>query len=296
MCKTLAYVILLSFFLQACAESGNKIWCSNRYLYDLPKQPPLDGKHQEFSQKGYIYALASALSLQNATKDQEHHFHKPERLRLFERSPGTFGFDAMAFDLMSSKAGDEPEEIVVAFTGSNDWRDWVFTNLLFFQAQYDQARAFIQKVSALRPGKKLVATGYSLGGGLAIHVAKRPETTHLVSEAWAFNPSPKTWAPGGPSKRIWVGSARGEILSSLRSGWFNFIPGINSIGAFENQVAEDWYFINTSSMYGHFRWVMTRNMLHGADYTFAPKNEPPMTEPLEILKRSQHPSFAACSM
>lgn len=270
-------------------EMGQYAWCNERYLYALKEQPVAHPKHLSFARRGYMYAVAGALVLQEENLEgKDYHFEIPSRLRQIDdhQPRGTYGFDVKAFDLFESPSSNNIKEVIIAFVGSNDPADWFWTNFLFSTEQHALARQYVKTIAQMRPGKRIVVTGYSLGGALAVHVTKDKDTRHLIAEAWAFNSSPKTWASGETDKRIWLGSAKGEILSSTRSVWFRWLPGINNIGAREEQTADDFYLIKTNGIYGHFRWVLPRSMLHFADYDLAPNNTPLTTEPLEILRQS----------
>lgn len=290
-------IIVVGLLSAGCAglwgERGNYAWCNERYLYSRT-QPVADPKHLNFADRGYLYAVAGALVLQEVDAEgDDYHFELPSRMRLIEGpSQKDIGFDVKSFDVLETPTSNNIEEVIVAFVGSNDWADWLWTNFLFSQKQHSLARNYVKTIAKMRPGKRIVVAGFSLGGALAVHVTKHDETKDFVSEAWAFNPSPKTWVSGEINHKIWLGAARGELLSSVRSVFFRWLPGINKIGAPPNQTAEDFYLIKTSGIYGHFRWVLPRNMLHMADYQKAPNNTPRTTEPLEILKRSR---FSICT-
>ena len=106
-----------------------------------------------------------------------------------------------------------------------------------------------------------MVTGFSLGGALAAHVTKDKRTRRLVTQAWLFNPSPKTYADNRYDKRIWIGTLRGEALHLLRNRFMETVwPGIRRIGAPSDQDAEDYYLISAFPIYGHYRWALTRNM------------------------------------
>ncbi|MCQ1060882.1 hypothetical protein LRP52_42015 [Photobacterium sp. ZSDE20] len=67
----------------------------------------------------------------------------------------------------------------------------------------------------------------------------------------------------------------------------------DSIGSPSNQTAEDYYLVRSNPIYGHFRWVLARNMLHMADLAFYIESHKGTTEPQEILEAS---SFEACDL
>jgi len=294
----LLVIVMAALIFGGCAsgygEWGQATWCNKRFLQNREDVPVADPKHLRFAKEGYLYAVAGALVLQQADKEgNDYHFETPSGLRLIDDPPqGTYGFDVKAFDVLEDPNTLESKEVIIAFVGSNDWSDWIWTNFLFSQQQHESARAYVKSIAERRQGKRIVVTGYSLGGALAVHVTKHEETKKLVSQAWVFNPSPKTWVSGELDKRIWLGAAKGEFLSSIRSPFFTFLPGINKIGSPEPQTAEGFYLIKTSGIYGHFRWVLARNMLHFADYAMAPNNTPPSTPPLEILRQSR---FRICN-
>ncbi len=290
-------VIVVGLLSAGCAgfwgERGNYAWCNERYLYSR-KPPVANAQHLRFADRGYLYAVAGALVLQEAdVEGDDYHFDLPSRMRPIEgpSQSGKYGFDVKAFDVLEASTSNNIEEVIIAFVGSNDWADWLWTNFLLSKQQHSLARTYVKEIAKMRPGKRIVVTGFSLGGALAVHVTKHEDTKDFVSEAWAFNPSPKTWVSGETNRKIWLGAARGEVLSSVRSVFFRWLPGVNNIGAPPDQTAEDFYLIETSGIYGHFRWVLPRNMLHMADYQKAPNNIPLSTEPLEILKRSR---FSIC--
>ncbi|MCS6285094.1 MAG: hypothetical protein H8K08_06655 [Nitrospira sp.] len=297
----LAVGMIVALTLAGCAsnnaipynESGDYVWCNKRYLFKNPKQPIVDKTHADVARDGYIYAVAAALALQKDDEEgRKHWFEQPKRLKLVNEPPREkYGFEVKAFELYIDENQSRLKEIVVAFVGSNDAADWFWTNLLFDQSQYEHARNYVKRIKSQYPNTPLVVTGISLGGGLAVHVTKDDDTKKMVKAAWAFNPSPKTYADGKTDDRIWVGAVDGEILSSLRSAWWRWWPGVNNIGAPADQKAEGYNLIEANSAYSHFRWVLPRNLLHIADWAIDPNGSTATTEPLEILR---HSSFAAC--
>jgi hypothetical protein len=272
-------------------ESG-KIWTSEPYLRKRDK--PFDLTHLTVATKGYIYALAGTLALQKNTNTNDNHFFiAPKRLKLIDSPPrDSSGFEVKTFELYPKDTRiKEIKEIIIAFTGSNDSKDWFLTNLLFSHKQFTLAKKYVKKIHLKYPNKPIVVTGYSLGAALAIHVTKHNETSSLISEAWAFNPSPKTYVHGKEDKRIWVASTKSEMLKGIRKWYLNFLPGIAKIGAPKNQTATNYYLVKSNPIHSHFRWVLTREMLHVADFHIHKTTQSENTEPLNILKASR---FITC--
>lgn len=289
--------LLLSVLVSGMAwgAEGAKFWCGERFLN--AQQRPFDARHLLIAKRGYLYALAAAMALQKDNAEgRSHHFALPARMREVDRPPrDRSGFEVAAFELYADPQAQTLQELVVAFAGSNDDSDWKNTNFGLDRTQYRLARRYLKAIAA-RPryrGVKLVAAGFSLGGALAVHVTKHPETAALVKETWVFNPSPKTWVSGRPDKRIWLAAVKDEALHFARNSFFAALaPGVADIGAPRAQTAEGFYLLEANPVYSHFRWVLTRNILYAADLALAqehPAQE--TTEPLEIL-RAAH--FASC--
>lgn len=303
--KKIALVLSLSL-LGGCIDGtmGEKgyIWCNNRFI-DADARP-FSTKTGKVAQLGYMYALASALTLQADNPEGDaHKFYAPKYLEPIDQSPRKHsGFEATTFLRHPLKPG-EREEIIIAFAGSNDAADWVGTNLLSFTTQYDQAKMYVLKmldeprVYDLRmKGAKVVVTGISLGGGLAVHVVKSRLTGPFIDEAWAFNPSPKIYANSDPDDKIWLVASDGEFLSGLRKDrWSSLIPGWGNIGAKEERTVDNFNLIKSNGIYAHYRWGIARQMLFAADYMEykdVPATEPPRpSEPLRILHQSE---FKSC--
>ncbi|MEZ7517275.1 cutinase family protein [Psychrobacter sp. NPDC078370] len=285
--------------LTTSREAGN-FWCNERYLHDM-KYPPFPNetsKHLEIAEKGYIYALASTLVLQGQYPDdlsqesKDHFFQTPSYLEIYDwPKSDTSGFEVGTFKLYETSDKTKLKEIIIAFTGSDQKRDWVFTNLLFSKKQYKLAREYVTKIAEANPNTTIVVAGYSLGAGLAVHVIKDPSTKKYISQAWAFNPSPKIYADGEEDEDIWLASTGNEMLKMVRSPFFYKWPGVDNIGAPKNQTADEYNRIKSWSIYSHYRWVLTRNMLWAADLSIYNRTKADMTEPLKIIKNS---SFKSC--
>lgn len=273
------------------------IWCNEPLKYEPGVH--FDRPHLEVARRGYLYALAAAYTLQdNSDEDRDHWFKLPPRMKEVDRPPrDSSGFEVRTFELRTTQADEDPSEVIVAFTGSNDRADWVSTNLFFSRAQYELASSYLEQIVVRYPSKRIVVTGFSLGGALAGHVTKSDRTSSLVSEAWLFNPSPKLYANDKYDKRIWIGALRGEVLHLIRSRPFELLwPGIDKIGAPWGQDAKDYYLISAFPIYGHYRWALVRNILFVADYAhlqnpIGPVDPQRAREPREIIEAS---SFKAC--
>lgn len=162
-------VFATALLLTSCAtyvpyESG-RFWCGTQ----IWKKSDFDDKHRAVAKRGYIYALAGALALQQqGPEDDSHHFVPPNRLVEIKPRPPreSSGFEVALFELHSVTKPEVIQEVIIAFAGSNDTADWVWTNFLFDKAQYDLARKYVLSI-AENPkysGKRISTVGYSLGG------------------------------------------------------------------------------------------------------------------------------------
>lgn len=303
--KTIPLILSLSI-LGGCIDGtlGEKgyIWCNNRFIYADAR--PFSTKTGRVAQQGYMYALAAALTLQaDNAEGAAHKFNAPNYLEPIDKpSRKHSGFEATTFLRHPLTPGGR-DEIIIAFAGSNDAADWVGTNLLSSLTQYEQAMTYTLKIlddprvyDRRMKGAKVVVTGISLGGGLAVHVVKSRLTGPFIDEAWAFNPSPKIYANSDPNDKIWLVASDGEFLSGLRKDmWSPLIPGWGNIGAKEEHTVDNFNLIKSNGIYAHYRWGIARQMLFAADYMEykdVPTTEPPRpSEPLRILNKSE---FKSC--
>ncbi|WP_020587895.1 DUF2974 domain-containing protein [Desulfobacter curvatus] len=108
---------------------------------------------------------------------------------------------------------------VFAFRGTDSKNDYLWANFSVppFNFQYRQARKAVKKYLLENSHKNVVATGHSLGGGLALSVS-----VHHGIKAFTFDPSPRVFDGIGdmhePAERIIV-YQKGEILNAVRKIW-----------------------------------------------------------------------------
>jgi hypothetical protein len=307
---TLAAVSAL--LLSACAivdkEKPGVYWCNEPFL----KTNQVQFEHDELSaaRNGYMYVTAAALALQgDSEEDRAHWIEIPKRLTPIQPDPiyGDVGFQARAFLLHKSPGSTEIEALVVAFTGSqfsDFWKDWFITNIAGSTSQHLQARELVKRLTSKYPSvPKRVLTGFSLGGALASHVALHPETSKLVDEVWAFNPSgrifdmrsneekEKTASERDP--RFWLVANYAEGIRYTRSNFLSWMPGIDWIPAPKHQFVNRIELIKTNPVQGHYRYILFRDLIFAAEQDARIRGVPESkNEPLEILRDTR---FAACT-
>jgi hypothetical protein len=123
--------------------------------------------------------------------------------------------EGLAYAVYERRTGDKVAAAVVAFRGTDDLKDWLQNVTPFHKQTPDAERAFKVIADHYRGlGADTSATGHSLGGGLALHMA----FTFPRVEAIAFNSSPVVQAGKDPfmgNRRTSVWEA-GEVLQPLR--------------------------------------------------------------------------------
>jgi hypothetical protein len=104
-------------------------------------------------------------------------------------NPGK-GLEAKTYLRWPPDKRDQPTQLVFVFRGTTSLSDWWCGN--FRDCQYGEADSYVKtridKYRGMYPSIKIVATGHSLGGGLAQHVAFCFEGAKAV----AFNTSPRS--------------------------------------------------------------------------------------------------------
>jgi hypothetical protein len=126
---------------------------------------------------------------------------KPGADRRCEVTSKGRGFQARVY-VRTPSEGAPPSEVVLAYRGTTSLNDWLFGN--FLKGQYERANNFVLEtltaldkhypglVARIEAGQvPLIATGHSLGGGLAEHTAYC--FTGLKVRAYSFNTSPRNF-------------------------------------------------------------------------------------------------------
>lgn len=192
-------------------SSGNPNSCkgvlSNHPYLTIGKD--YDQGYYQTANESWLYAMMAANAYGKAGEGS---FQLPEQVK--ERAfyaPGR-GLQAKLYAIEGS--GDEIQTLVIAFRGTTSPLDWLFGNLL--NSQYQLADQLVAAIRKQYPGTELIATGHSLGGGLALHVSLVFDDT----KAYAFNPSYKVLSPPEPkiNRRVVVGE-KGDILALQRKIW-----------------------------------------------------------------------------
>jgi len=113
---------------------------------------------------------------------------------------GEFTVDGsgLALRVFEKLSDGKPEEVVIAFRGTDDHRDWaqntlsahIFPKLTQLRRAEEEFDKISGRYNQLGFKPKIVTTGHSLGGGLALHMSwVKPGVTAI-----AFNSSPREQA------------------------------------------------------------------------------------------------------
>lgn len=179
-----------------------------QHSYEVKQGAPLVYAKHELAQKAIGYAVFS----NNAYDKSETFMALPDGWQDFcdkTRDDGRCqviskgkGFQAKVYVKSSSTGDQTPAEVVLAYRGTTSLNDWFFGN--FFKGQYERANNFVLEtltalddrypglVAKIEAGQvPLVATGHSLGGGLAEHTAYC--FTGLDVHAVSFDTSPRNF-------------------------------------------------------------------------------------------------------
>jgi len=118
----------------------------------------------------------------------------------------------LAYDIYKKQGTNEA---VMAFRGTDSKRDWPTGNLMAGALiQYKQAREAFDAYRESHPNEKIIVTGHSLGGGLALSISVRKGIDAIV-----FDSSPRIFDGLGdkhlPATRVLI-YQDGEVLEIIR--------------------------------------------------------------------------------
>ncbi len=195
--------------------------------------------YKSIAQEVYQYAQMSS----NTYEDNDEYFSFPKNIKLVESVDKGWGFQANIYEVYSGK---EISEVVISYRGTEGLTDWIYGNLL--STQYKLADELFKEVKGKYKDTKIVATGHSLGGGLALHTSVVEDGV----EAFVFNPSYRIHRNGSEKEnRRVVIAETGEILKLQRAIWKN--P--------KNMYYGDFYCTKTSN---HSMFLLARCTTHVA--------------------------------
>ncbi|MGH9752477.1 MAG: hypothetical protein ACREA2_06800 [Blastocatellia bacterium] len=254
----LGFALIIGVYLcgnTACSKNTQNVTsagAANPVTSPSPSQPllkdcrlPKDeiNKNASFIDDSANYAIYALLSNNAYERKNQHPFRLPAQewreKEDFIREGTETGLQLKVYEKILD---GKPDEIVIAFRGTDDRKDWwqnLAPQFLFPERrQTDMAERNFERLYGMYKGQRVryVATGHSLGGGLALHLSfKYPDVAAVV-----FNSSPRVGLGrrGGRSNndRVIVWESK-EVLSYLRPlakiRWgtvkevkFNFQPGL----------------------------------------------------------------------
>ena len=212
-------LLLFSVFISGCGsktcavpfsqEEKHKIDTQRKYMscraafYQNPRA--YGDRYERAANRSFVYALMSS----NAYA-KNHQFKIPK----WERIERICTKRDMSLDVMKN---EEEKIIVLAFTGTNSVKDFIYGNFnIFGKGQYAEAEKVLDDLlsDSRYEGYKIIATGHSLGGGLALHCSLYRDNIDAI----VFNTSPRVFQPKYKTKhsyRIIVNEEQ-ELLAYIR--------------------------------------------------------------------------------
>jgi hypothetical protein len=126
----------------------------------------------------------------------------------------------------------ESNKTVISFKGTDEKIDWIVSNSWIGPSvPYKSAKKHVKEYIEKNPKRTVVATGHSLGGGLALSVS-----LWLGIDAYAFNSSPRVYDGWGDHNEPATRKAiyqENEVLSKVRSFWPKFFEVMDERDIFQ---------------------------------------------------------------
>lgn len=130
-------------------------------------------------------------------------------------TPGFIGsiFTNLQYDIWENKS---KKTTVISFKGTDERIDWLAGNLtIIFSPTYKSAKKHVHNYVAEHPDQKIILTGHSLGGGLALS-----SSLWEAVDAYVFNSSPRVFDGfknhNNHAERISV-YQHGDVLQKIRA-------------------------------------------------------------------------------
>ncbi|AKF25029.1 hypothetical protein YH65_06205 [Sulfurovum lithotrophicum] len=156
------------------------------------------------SQESYVYAIMSSNAYNRKVQIDIPGWKRTKRMI------NQHGFSADIY------VSDDEKRVVIAFRGTDDKNDWKYGNTdIDLDGQYGDADELFKYVLSEYPGKTIMTTGHSLGGGLAMHISLLNKDVDAV----VFHPSPRVFANRNYDQYenlITIIYEAGEILTFVR--------------------------------------------------------------------------------